>query len=133
MLLTPDSYRAWLTRNAVQWVAVPDAPLSWVGRPEAALVDAGLPYLAQVWAGGHWRLYAVADPTPIVAAPATLVGQDAAHLTLAAPAAGDVPVRVRWTRWLTVTGGAEARRDGDWTVLRVPAPGRYTVGSSLSR
>jgi hypothetical protein len=36
--LTPDSYRGWLAERAVQFIAVPDAPLHWSGRPEAALI-----------------------------------------------------------------------------------------------
>ncbi len=128
--LTAQSYRDWLDRTAVQFVAVPDVPLSWVGRPEAALVDAGLPYLTLLWTGAHWRLYTVDDPTPIVAAPAALTGTDAAHLTFTAPAAGDVTVRVRWSRWLTVTGGGVLYRDGDSVRVSVPGPGSYTLSSS---
>ena len=74
-------------------------------------------------------LYAVADAQPIVAAPATLVGYDAASLTIVSPAAGDVPLRVRYYRWLTATGGAQVRRSGAWTTLHVPGPGRYTLAS----
>jgi hypothetical protein len=73
----------------------------------------------------------VADPQPIVAAPAALVGQDATTVIFDAPAAGEVAVRVRYHRWFTVSGGAEAGADGDWTVVRVPAGGRYTLTSSL--
>jgi hypothetical protein len=124
--LTPAAYRAWLAESAVTYVAVPDAELSWVGRAEAALAPRLLP---EVWSGGHWRLYAVPDPTPIVAAPATLVVSDAASLTFDAPAAGEVRVRIRHSRWLTVGGGASLARDGGWTVARVPAPGRYTITS----
>ncbi|BCB84069.1 hypothetical protein [Phytohabitans suffuscus] len=124
--LTPAAYRAWLAENAVAYVAVPDAELSWVGRAEAALVPELLP---QVWSGGHWRLYAVPDPTPVVAAPATLVPGDAATLTFDAPAAGEVLVRVRHSRWLTIDGGATLAPDGGWTLARVPGPGRYTVTS----
>ncbi|BCB78994.1 hypothetical protein GCM10022251_42980 [Phytohabitans flavus] len=124
--LTPEAYRAWLAQNAVTYVAVPDAELSWVGRAEAALVPRLLP---QVWSGGHWRLYAVPDPTPLVAAPATLVANDAAALTFDAPAAGDVLVRVRHSRWLTIDGGAVLAGDGGWTLARVPGPGRYTITS----
>ncbi|GAA4599486.1 hypothetical protein BJY16_003093 [Actinoplanes octamycinicus] len=127
--LSAGTYRLWLAEQAVQFVAVPDAELSWSGRAEAELVTAGLPYLTPVWSGAHWRLYAVADPQPIVAAPATLVRHTAAAVTLDAPAAGDVRVRVRWSRWLTGSGGASVRRDGDWTILRVPGPGRYTLSS----
>lgn len=127
--LTPASYRAWLAENAVQYVAVPDAPLSWVGRAEAALVTGGLPYLTPVWSGPHWRVWAVVDPTPIVGAPAELVRQDGATLTFRAPAAGTVPVRVRHSRWLTASGGATVAADGEWTAVTVPRAGSYTLGS----
>ncbi|MFI6329335.1 hypothetical protein ACIBBG_13685 [Micromonospora chersina] len=126
--LTADTYRAWLAENAVQYVAVPDVELSWVGRPEAELVRAGLPYLAEVWSGPHWRLYAVADPTPLVGAPGELVRQDAATVTFRAPGPGPVPVRVRHDRWLTVTGGATLAPDGGWTTVTVPRAGTYTLG-----
>jgi hypothetical protein len=124
--LTPDAYRAWLADNAVTYVAVPDAELSWVGRAEAALVPELLP---EVWSGGHWRLYAVPDPTPIVAAPATLVASDAASLTFDAAAGGPVQIRIRHSRWLRVDGGGSLAEDGAWTVARLPAPGRYTITS----
>ncbi|MET7835253.1 hypothetical protein ABZS44_20810 [Micromonospora sediminicola] len=127
--LTPDSYRAWLADNAVQYVAVPDVELSWVGRPEAELVTAGQPYLTEAWSDRHWRLYAVADPIPLVAAPGELVRQDGASVTFRAPGPGPVPVRVRHDRWLTVTGGATLAADGGWTVVTVPRAGTYTLGS----
>jgi hypothetical protein len=127
--LTAGTYRDWLAQQAVQFVAVPDAVLTWSGRPEAALVSAGLPYLTEVWSGPHWRLYAVAAPQPIVAAPATMVAYTADSVTVDAPAAGDIALRVRYYRWLTATGGAEVRRAGVWTTLHVPRPGRYTVTS----
>ncbi|MFC4150619.1 hypothetical protein ACFO0M_30570 [Micromonospora mangrovi] len=126
--LTPASYRSWLADNAVQYVAVPDAELSWVGRDEANLVRAGLPYLSEVWSDRHWRLYAVADPTPLVGAPGVLVRQDGASVTFRTAAAGQVPVRVRHDRWLPVTGGATLAADGAWTTVTVPRPGTYTLG-----
>ncbi|MFC0033387.1 hypothetical protein ACFFMM_28075 [Micromonospora chaiyaphumensis] len=127
--LTTDTYRAWLTENAVQYVAVPDVELSWVGRPEADLVLAGLPYLTEVWSAPHWRLYAVADPTPLVGAPGELVRQDAATVTFRTAGPGAVPLRVRHDRWLTVSGGATLAPDGDWTIVTVPRAGTYTVSS----
>ncbi|GAB1645866.1 hypothetical protein [Krasilnikovia sp. MM14-A1259] len=127
--LTADSYRDWLAREAVQYVAVPNTELSWVGRAEARLIAGGLPYLRPVWSDAHWRLYAVADPTPVVAAPARQVAHTAAAVTFDAPAAGDVRVRVRWSRWLRADHGARVAADGEWTVVRVPSPGRYTLTS----
>ncbi|MEU7996118.1 hypothetical protein AB0B83_12365 [Micromonospora sp. NPDC049060] len=127
--LTAASYRDWLTANAVQFVAVPDAPLSWVGRAEAELVAGGLPYLTPVWSGPHWRVWAVTDPTPIVGAPAELVAHDGASVTFRAPGAGTVPVRVRHSRWLTASGGATVAAAGDWTAVTVPRAGQYRLGS----
>lgn len=126
--LTADTYRAWLAENAVQYVAVPGVELSWVGRPEAELVRAGLPYLTEVWSDPHWRLYAVADPTPLVGAPGELIRQDAATVTFRAPGPGPVPLRVRHDRWLTVSGGATLAPSGEWTTVTVPHAGTYTVG-----
>ncbi|WP_248294123.1 hypothetical protein [Actinoplanes sp. TBRC 11911] len=127
--LTADSYRAWLAERAVQFVAVPDAKLHWSGRPEAQLIATGLPYLTPVWSDEHWRLYAVADPQPIVPAPATMVAQTAAGITFDAPAAADLTLRVHYYRWLTASGGASVRPRGEWTLVHVPAAGRYTLSS----
>jgi hypothetical protein len=127
--MNPITYRNWLAQQGVQFVAVPDAVLTWSGKPEATLVSAGLPYLTQVWSGAHWRLYAVADPQPIVGTPASLAGYTAASLTVDAPAAGDIPLRLRYYRWLHASGGAEVRKSGVWVTLHVPGPGRYTISS----
>ncbi|MFI5896370.1 hypothetical protein ACIA5D_40350 [Actinoplanes sp. NPDC051513] len=124
--LTADSYRSWLSDMAVQFVAVPDAELTWSGRPEADLIAAGLPYLTEVWQGDHWRLYSVADASPIVP---NLVSQDATSVTFIAEAAGNVVVRVHYYRWLRASAGAVVSRTGPWTLVRVPEPGRYTLTS----
>ncbi|MBU8856320.1 MULTISPECIES: hypothetical protein [unclassified Micromonospora] len=127
--LTPVTYRDWLADNAVQYVAVPDAEFSWVGASEAKLVEAGQPYLAEVWSDRHWKLYAVAEPTPLVGAPGELVRQDGASITFRAPAAGPIPIRVRHDCWLTASGGAEVTPTGKWTTVTVPRPGTYTLTS----
>ncbi|MFJ8832342.1 hypothetical protein [Micromonospora aurantiaca] len=127
--LTPITYRDWLADNAVQYVAVPDADFSWVGASEAKLVETGQPYLTEVWSDRHWKLYAVAEPTPLVGAPGELIRQDGASITFRAPAAGKIPIRVRHDRWLTANGGAEVTRDGTWTTVTVPREGTYTLTS----
>ncbi|MEU1812359.1 hypothetical protein ABZ481_16895 [Micromonospora aurantiaca] len=127
--LTPITYRDWLADNAVQYVAVPDAEFSWVGASEAKLVEAGQPYLTEVWSDRHWKLYAVAEPTPLVGAPGELVRQDGASITFRASAAGPVPVRVRHDRWLTASNGATVTPSGRWTTVTVPRKGTYTLTS----
>jgi hypothetical protein len=127
--LTSESYRAWLAEQAVQFVAIPDAEFSWPGRTEAAMVTAGLAYLTPIWSSTHWQLYAVDAPQPIVAPPATLVTQTASTVTFDAPTAGNIAIRVHYYRRLRVNAGGTAVRSGDWTLVRVPAPGRYTLTS----
>jgi hypothetical protein len=71
----------------------------------------------------------VADPQPIVPAPATMVEQTAAGITFDVPAATDLTLRVHYYRWLTASGGASVRSEGEWTRVHVPAAGRYTLSS----
>ncbi|ROT31458.1 hypothetical protein EF879_17520 [Micromonospora sp. HM5-17] len=130
--LTAEAYRDWLRDTAVSYVAVaPDSPPDRYARAEAALVVAGLPYLAEVWRDSTWRLYAVVDPTPLVAAPGELVESTPEHVRFRADAPGEVLVRVRWSRWLVLDGpaGCLRRADDGWTVVRVPAAGDYRLTS----
>ncbi len=67
--LTPDSYRDWLHEWAVQYVVLPEQEVDWSAQDEAALVEDGQPYLTEVWRDEHWRLFHVAQPTPLVDRP----------------------------------------------------------------
>ncbi|MGW0214720.1 hypothetical protein ACWDXH_10025 [Micromonospora chokoriensis] len=132
--LNAQTYERWLHDEAVTYVAIaPDAPADRWGRDEAAMIRAGLPYLREVWRDTTWRLYAVADPTPLVGAPGHLVSSDRGSVRLTA-APGDVPVRVRWSRWLSLSGPDGCVRPGadGWTEVRVRAAGDYTITSDLA-
>jgi len=132
--LTPRDYVAWLRANAVSYVAIaPGAVPDRYARTEAALVLQGLPELRPVWQDATWRLYQVTGAQPLVSAPAQLVRSDRGGVTLRAPAGGDVLVRVRWSRWLTVRGSGACLTPGPdgWTLLRVTGAGEYRVAGSL--
>lgn len=130
--LRPDTYRAWLVDNGVQFVALAEGTPSHVGQAEARLIAAGLPYLTQVWAGPHWRLYEVAGDPAIADPPATVLAEDATGVSVAVPSAAEVVLRVRWTRLLTLTGPSGCLRpDGRWTRLTVRTPGTYRISSAL--
>jgi hypothetical protein len=129
--LDAATYGAWLRSNAVQYVAVPDAELAEAGRAEVALVDTGLPYLHRLWTGLHWSVYAVARATATVSG-GRLVSQDAVAVTFIASEPGPVLVRVRWSRWLTLSGPDGClRSDGTWTVVDVRRAGRYRLSSAV--
>ncbi|HEY3717885.1 MAG TPA: hypothetical protein VGL39_25440 [Jatrophihabitantaceae bacterium] len=133
----PDeaSYRSWLERNAVQYVAVPDAQLTKGGQREKALLDGGLPYLRAVWSDEHWALYAVQNPAPIVGAPARLVSSDAARIVVEAPGGTTALLRMRWFRWTTLgpaSSGCIADDHGQVRLHTDPGRGlvRYVISSS---
>lgn len=144
--LDAGSYRAWLRDTGVSYVALPETEVSWVGSREAALIRGGLPYLTEVWRNDNWTLYEVAGATGLVEGPATLVEASAAGVVFQATGAGEVLVRVRWSRWLAVAGpagsagpagpagpaGAQLAPAGDWTAVRVAGPGRYEVHGALA-
>jgi hypothetical protein len=127
--LTPTRYRAWLERMAVRWVAVPDVKLDYSAQREARLIAGGLPYLHEAWRSAHWRLYTVADPAPLADPPARVARAGTDSLTLAVPRVSTVRLRIRWTPYWAVThGDACVEPDGDWTRLRVRAPGAVRLG-----
>jgi hypothetical protein len=126
-----DRYARWLDDNAVALVAIADAKPSWVGRREAELIRAGLPYLTEVWRGGAWTLYEVSG-RPALVTGATLVSSTDRAVTVDVPAAGDVLIRVPWSRWLALRGpGCLSPAPDGWTTLRATTPGRYRLSSAL--
>jgi hypothetical protein len=132
--LTPRDYVAWLRANAVSYVAIaPGSVPDRYARTESALVLQGLPELRPVWQNDTWQLYEVSGAEPLVSAPAELVRSDRGGVSVRVPAAGDVLVRVRWSRWLSVDGPGACLAPGPdgWTTLRVTVPGEYRLTSSL--
>ncbi|MCW2525570.1 MAG: hypothetical protein JWM76_430 [Pseudonocardiales bacterium] len=129
-LPTPASYRQFLDRNAVEFVAVADARPTYYGRRETTLISTGMPYLHKVWSDKHWSLYSVTDPTPVVSAPAELVSYSADNVVVRAPANAEIPLKLRWFRWLSVDQGCLHNSD-DQIVLRTTGAGNYTISSTL--
>jgi hypothetical protein len=121
---------AWLTDEAVSLIALPDAPLDYSARAEAKLLRSGPPsYLYEIWRSAHWRLFAVADAAALAQAPAALTQLGSDSFTLETPVAGSFSVRVRFTPYWRVAGGAGCvrRAGGDWTRVRLPRPGSFHV------
>jgi hypothetical protein len=133
---TASTYREFLDRMAVQYVAVADARTAYNGRRENALIQSGLPYLSRVWSDAHWTLYAVSAPTPIVSGPGRLVSYGADSITFTAPANAAVVVRIRDFRWLSMddneSDSACITRAGDHIVVHTKgARKQYTITSGL--
>ena len=131
------TYKLWLDNNAVGYVALPSASVnSYV---EYDLVALHAPsYLKLIWHTEDWKLYRVVDPTPIVAAPATIRTVTQSQLTVDVPCRCALNVRVRWSKFLHADDpgaklSARVVDDGaGWTTVTTPAPGVYVLHGSLS-
>lgn len=134
--LTARSYETWLHQLAVSYVAVANAPADFSARREIDLIDHGLPYLRLVARLPHWRVYAVAHPTPIVSGAATLTRLSPAALALDATHTGTADVRVHWSPYWQLEGvrGCVAPA-GQFTALKLrgTGPARLVIRFSLGR
>ncbi|HEX7609414.1 MAG TPA: hypothetical protein VF380_01965, partial [Solirubrobacteraceae bacterium] len=140
--LTPARYRAWLSEQSVSYVALPDVPLDYSSISEGRLLRGQLggglpPYLREVWHSAHWRLFAVAQPRPLVERGGTLTHVSTDSFALAAPRAGAYTVRLHFTPyWALASGrGCLSRAAGDWTQVQARAPGilRVVIAFSVAR
>jgi hypothetical protein len=130
--LAPDTYLTWLYRNAVGYVALPtSAKLDSSGREESHLIAAHPQYLKKIWANADWTLYRVVGAQQLVSGAGVLVSSGPTGVTFDTTSSGRLTVRVRWSRWLTLSGpdACFARGPGDWVTVRVGEPGRYRISS----
>ncbi len=135
--LTAASYGAWLRRNAISYVALPDAPLDYSSAAERRLILADPGYLSLRYRSPHWRIYEVRDPQPLVAPLAAArartlwVGRQSFALDVSAP--GEFLVRVNFTPYWSIAHGVGCiLRRGDWTVARAYRPGVFRVAADFS-
>ncbi len=132
--LSASSYLHWLREQAVAYVALPDTPLDPSSAQEGRLIRAGLPYLREVLSSRHWRIYALASPTPLLSGPARLLSLGHEGFSLRASAPSRLLVRVRYNRYLAVLGGAGCvrRAPGGWTVVDAKRAGTLSVAARFS-
>jgi hypothetical protein len=135
--LTDGAYEHWLHRNAISYVALPDAPLDYSSVAERRLILSAPSYLGLRWSSAHWRIYAVQHPQPLVepmgvAAARTLwVGRQSFGLDVTRP--GDFLVRVNFTPYWSIARGAGCLlRHGEWTIARASHPGILRVSADFS-
>jgi hypothetical protein len=132
--LTAGSYRRWLDEQAVAFVALPDVPLDGSSAAEGRLIESGLPYLKPVFQSEHWRVFAVRDPTPLLAGPARLTALGSEGFALDAKAPARLLLRVHYTPYFEVTSGdaSVTEAPGGWTYVDAKAAGRIAVATRFS-
>jgi hypothetical protein len=132
--LTAAAYSSWLHEEAVSYVALPDTPLDPSSAQEGRLIRRGLPYLRTVFRSRHWTVYAVRNATPLLEGPGRLTSLGHDSFALYAGAPGRFLVRVRYTRFWTLTagGGRVAEAPGGWTYVTADAPERLRIAARFS-
>ncbi|HYB23803.1 MAG TPA: hypothetical protein VED41_08400 [Solirubrobacteraceae bacterium] len=132
--LTAAGYERWLHEEAVAYVALPDAPLDPSSAREGRLIRGGLPYLREVFKSTHWRVFGVLSPTPLLSGPGRLTALGHDSFALRARSGGRFVVRVRFTRYFTLTRGTGcvAPAPGGWTELTLRAGGPAVVSARFS-
>ncbi len=131
---TTDSYHSFLTDNAVQYVALPDAELTSYGKVERDLIETNLPYLNPIWRNSHWTLYEVTNFSPLVSAPGAVISQHPDAIVVSVPANSSMTVRIRWYPWLGMESSDKAAcisQDGLYTQLNTTSGGNYTFNSKF--
>lgn len=129
--LTASEYRAWLVRQNVRFVAVPDAPLDPSARPAARIIASRPAFLRPVWRNRHWQVFEVRGATPAGAAELERLGPESFTVRVRRP--GVETLAVRWTPyWRIERGrGCLAPSRHGWTTLRTRQPGRITVRATF--
>ena len=131
--LSPAQFRQWLIDNAVDAVALaPDSRADRGGRRERSmLLFEGVPDLQRVFVSDDWIVWRFASAKRIAAASVEVVDTARTTITLRSPGRAYVPIVVRWSRWLSVSGPACLERAGDMTRIRFRGAGTAVVSSSL--
>ncbi len=131
--LSAKEFRRWLDDNAVDAVALaPGSRADRGGRKERSLLLVGhVPGLQRMWAQDGWTVWRVAGARPLAPTPVSVRDTTRTSVTLEATGPSYVPVNVRWSRWLSVSGPACLERSGGTTRIRFRAAGTAVVSSSL--
>ena len=129
--LTRTSYRAWLLRSGVRFVALSDARLDYAAGLEAHLVRIGVPGLTLVCRSAHWRVYAVMGAAGILTGPGRLLSANGDEISLVARRAAPILVRVRYSSAWHATGATLTRSSQGWLTVLPRRSGRVTLKISL--
>jgi hypothetical protein len=143
--LDAASYRSWLNREGVSYVALPDVPFDQSSTHEVALIRRGVPYLQEVFWDAHWRIFRVLGASPLAVALPERRGPDAGGgvrldalgvqsfaLSIALP--GRYLVKVHYTPYWRVTSGSATVHDGPqgFTEVRASRRGSVNVSAQFS-
>ena len=131
--LTPARYRAWLDREGVRYVALPDVALDPSGRGEGRLIRAGLPYLRRVYRDRHWQIFEVLGTPGLASGVGAVTRIRPQSFELRAHGPGFTLVRIRFTPyWQVARGrGCVLRAHGGWTLVYALRGGTLRIDTAF--
>ncbi len=131
--LTPARYRAWLDREGVRYVALPDVALDPSGRDEARLIRAGQPFLRPVFRDRHWRIFEVVGTPGLADGVGTVTHLAPQSFRLRVGRPGFTLVRVRFTPYWRISAGRGCvlRAPGGWTLVYALSTGTIRVEAAF--
>jgi hypothetical protein len=126
--LTAATYRTWLSANAVQYVALPDARLDDSSLAERAIIERGTPYLRELWHSAHWTVWRFTGYHGLVEGPGIMTDLSPDRFVLDVSSPGTLLVRVRASSHWAVRGeGCVDASDDGWTQVHADTPGTLEV------
>src|SRR3989440_7605842 len=134
-IVTPERYRHWLDRSAVQYVALSDAPSDFASKSEVdLLVENQLPFLRLIWQDRHWRLYRVLQATPLLSGPGRLVAATPRSFTIQADRPGRFTMRLHYSPYWAVTKGSGCVQvgEGHYTAVTLRRAGAAKVATRFA-
>ncbi|MEA2243873.1 MAG: hypothetical protein QOD24_3429 [Solirubrobacteraceae bacterium] len=131
--LTAARYRAWLDREGVRYVGLPDVALDPSGRGEARLIRGGLPFLQRVYRDRHWQIFEVLGTPGLADGVGSISRLRPQSFELRAHRPGFTLVRIRYTPYWRVAGGLGCvlRAGGGWTLVYALRAGPLRVETSF--
>jgi hypothetical protein len=131
--LTAARYRAWLDREGVRYVALPDVALDPSGRGEARLIRAGLPFLRRVHRDRHWQIFEVLGTPGLADGVGAVTRIRPQSFELRAQRPGFTLVRIRFTPyWRVASGrGCVLQGRGGWTLVYALRAGTLRVQTAF--
>jgi hypothetical protein len=131
--LNAGSYAAWLSENAVQFVAVPKGPIDYSAEDELRLVQSRPAYLVPRWHGPNWDVYEVRLDHSLVATQAdarvTSYTPDSLGLDFRTP--GTAVVRLHYSPYW-IAKGACVSPNGPWTQVTTTRPEKLELKMDFS-
>jgi hypothetical protein len=129
--LDDGAYRRWIDADAVELVALGRHAHDWSARAELRILAAPPSWLQVVHHDAEWTVWRVRGFHPLVSGAAlSSVAPDRLRLHFTAP--GVATVAVHWSRWLTVSGPACVRSEGEHVRITARGQGDVTLTSSYT-